>query len=452
MNQDLNNQNYNPSNNNGSKSDQQQNFNTPNPVHFSPGSVNLDALYSKSQNVNNVNNFGQPAGNFTNSFDQLPPTQNQYSPIDQLSGYNPYQNTGSNIQNLQNFTPQDNFDTGFGNQRFENTNNFNQNGIDQYKSSTPQFNANDPYLMPSTNPENDDLDESEINPLQKPQRDTKKILMFGLIGLIVVLLVASIALYFLSQGNKSPATNLPANSNTNKPINQSIPPSNNSQNSASSTDSTNTTDTNSKTGNANTPASKSIINPGATIIPSEWLINNFKAKSALNEDGSCKLQNICGAKSDPDKDGLSNLDEYIYGTNPSIADTDGDGISDKDELFVYHTDPKNVDTNGNSYKDGIEISNCYDPNIPSQKLSKARLNEISSNVNKPFVNGLSSATQSTLKAAGATVGELEKGYLTKCAITSTGGLAPKTTNEKKTTNTSQVKIDLPTDENSNTGS
>lgn len=35
---------------------------------------------------------------------------------------------------------------------------------------------------------------------------------------------------------------------------------------------------------------------------------------------------------DPDRDGLTNLDEYKYNTNPTKWDTDGDGYSDKEEI------------------------------------------------------------------------------------------------------------------------
>jgi len=35
---------------------------------------------------------------------------------------------------------------------------------------------------------------------------------------------------------------------------------------------------------------------------------------------------------DPDRDGLTNLDEYTYNTNPTKGDTDGDGFSDKEEI------------------------------------------------------------------------------------------------------------------------
>ncbi len=41
---------------------------------------------------------------------------------------------------------------------------------------------------------------------------------------------------------------------------------------------------------------------------------------------------------DPDKDGLTNLDEYTYNTNPTKKDTDGDGASDKEEIDAG-TDP-----------------------------------------------------------------------------------------------------------------
>jgi LPXTG-site transpeptidase (sortase) family protein len=40
-----------------------------------------------------------------------------------------------------------------------------------------------------------------------------------------------------------------------------------------------------------------------------------------------------GLDSDPDKDGLPNYLEYVYGTNPIKADTDDDGYSDKQEII-----------------------------------------------------------------------------------------------------------------------
>ena len=43
---------------------------------------------------------------------------------------------------------------------------------------------------------------------------------------------------------------------------------------------------------------------------------------------------------DFDGDGLTNLAEALIGTDPTWADTDGDGISDADEVNIYHTNPR----------------------------------------------------------------------------------------------------------------
>jgi outer membrane protein OmpA-like peptidoglycan-associated protein len=60
---------------------------------------------------------------------------------------------------------------------------------------------------------------------------------------------------------------------------------------------------------------------------------------------------------DTDGDGLSDGDEVNkYHTNPLKVDTDGDGLSDGDEVLKYHTDPLKVDTDGDGLSDGDEIS------------------------------------------------------------------------------------------------
>src|SRR5713101_2814930 len=57
------------------------------------------------------------------------------------------------------------------------------------------------------------------------------------------------------------------------------------------------------------------------------------------------------AGEDPDQDGLTNLEEYQHGTDPNNPDTDGDGLSDGDEVHKYHTDPLNPDTDGDGLTD-----------------------------------------------------------------------------------------------------
>lgn len=78
---------------------------------------------------------------------------------------------------------------------------------------------------------------------------------------------------------------------------------------------------------------------------------------------------------DSDGDGMSNVDEYNYGTNPGSADTDNDKVTDAEEVSggtdplqadsdgdglsdyaeqVNGTDPHNADTDGDGYTDGEE--------------------------------------------------------------------------------------------------
>jgi hypothetical protein len=63
-----------------------------------------------------------------------------------------------------------------------------------------------------------------------------------------------------------------------------------------------------------------------------------------------------GAADDFDKDGMTNLQEYTLGTDPTKADTDGDGLSDGDEVNKYKTDPFNPDTDGDGLSDGDEVN------------------------------------------------------------------------------------------------
>ena len=46
-------------------------------------------------------------------------------------------------------------------------------------------------------------------------------------------------------------------------------------------------------------------------------------------------------------------------------DTDGDGLSDYDEIYVYHTSPYLEDTDGDGFSDYEEVKNGTDPNCPA---------------------------------------------------------------------------------------
>ncbi len=67
------------------------------------------------------------------------------------------------------------------------------------------------------------------------------------------------------------------------------------------------------------------------------------------------------AFNDYDHDGLDNLEEYQAGTNPGNADTDGDGVGDREELVTHGTVPLLPDTDGDGLNDGLEIRRGMNP-------------------------------------------------------------------------------------------
>ena len=62
------------------------------------------------------------------------------------------------------------------------------------------------------------------------------------------------------------------------------------------------------------------------------------------------------ASLDLDSDGLTNLEESSYDTNPNNSDSDGDGLSDGQEINIYGTNPINPDTDFDGLPDGEEVN------------------------------------------------------------------------------------------------
>ncbi|MBI2037869.1 MAG: hypothetical protein HYT15_02970 [Candidatus Magasanikbacteria bacterium] len=67
------------------------------------------------------------------------------------------------------------------------------------------------------------------------------------------------------------------------------------------------------------------------------------------------------AASDQDLDGLPDTEESKYKTNPLSSDTDNDGLTDWQEIFIYETDPLKSDTDNDSYADGYEVRRDFNP-------------------------------------------------------------------------------------------
>ncbi len=73
---------------------------------------------------------------------------------------------------------------------------------------------------------------------------------------------------------------------------------------------------------------------------------------------------VSDADEDFDKDGLSNIKEQEVGTNPASVDSDGDNLTDYEEVTKYHTNPLTIDSDKDEIYDDDEIKLGLDPNNP----------------------------------------------------------------------------------------
>lgn len=73
---------------------------------------------------------------------------------------------------------------------------------------------------------------------------------------------------------------------------------------------------------------------------------------------------LFGSTADSDNDGLDDARERDVNTDPNNWDTDGDGLSDGDEVIIWKSNPLNPDTDGDGFSDGDEVKNRYSPTGP----------------------------------------------------------------------------------------
>lgn len=98
--------------------------------------------------------------------------------------------------------------------------------------------------------------------------------------------------------------------------------------------------------------------------------NTATAAQSLELNYGTSTSTVANTGLDTDGDGLTDADEInIYHTDPNKVDTDGDGLTDYEEVKIYHTDPNNPDTDGDGYKDGAEVKAGYNPAGPGRLLN-----------------------------------------------------------------------------------
>jgi hypothetical protein len=105
--------------------------------------------------------------------------------------------------------------------------------------------------------------------------------------------------------------------------------------------------------------------------PKEWRDNFFP---------QCTLDTLCGDSSDPDRDGLSNVQEHEKQTDPNNPDSDQDGLADGDEVNVFISNPLEAKTAKNEkfsdldyVKGGFNFSNDKKQEEPEIKAIKSKM-------------------------------------------------------------------------------
>ena len=118
-----------------------------------------------------------------------------------------------------------------------------------------------------------------------------------------------------------------------------------------------------------------------TLGEGAWIDDLYFIAYDADEDGmndSWELENgfdpadPSDALGDADGDGLANAAEFEAGTDVFAPDSDGDGLTDGDEVAVYYSDPTRTDTDGDTIPDGWEVANGLDPADPCRRQSGCR--------------------------------------------------------------------------------
>jgi len=107
-------------------------------------------------------------------------------------------------------------------------------------------------------------------------------------------------------------------------------------------------------GNSNNPISGS---PTKDTAKKSWDGKIDSDGDGISDDDEINKYHTDPHKADTDGDGLTDFQEiFIYRTDPNKPDTDSDGLYDGEEVNKYHTDPLSWDSDGDGLSDGYEVN------------------------------------------------------------------------------------------------
>lgn len=152
---------------------------------------------------------------------------------------------------------------------------------------------------------------------------------------------------------------------------------------------------------------------GASFSGNTWITNSLPTN--VTSMAFCPLAGDDAYNQDSDGDGVSTIDElFVHYTDPHNADSDFDGLSDYEELFSYNTDPLNPHSVSDAYCDAVAVSIGYlDPFSFPEGSTNTVLEHIfySGTTNGVFAYPQSSAEVAVLKVmvSGSGTGRLVVG-------------------------------------------
>jgi len=86
-------------------------------------------------------------------------------------------------------------------------------------------------------------------------------------------------------------------------------------------------------------------------------LRDFTAIQNNSQNTNSSTNNNTATQSNQSIVVISSMADRLYN-----LDSDNDGLADFEEYYIYNTNPSNPDTDGDSYKDGLEVSFSYNPN------------------------------------------------------------------------------------------